>query len=403
MSRRVFITVAERSADQHAANLVRALKTLDPSIEVHALGGEALRSAGAIVHHDTVANAAMGLAAFKRAAEVKRRLAWTKDFYQRNPIDLHICCDSWTMNVHFARLAKSMNVPVFYYIAPQAWASRESRVHELARLADHVACILPFEEPFLRSRGVNATFVGHPLFDELSTVDARMSNREVHAATPSDVPHSTLRSRTFPLIALPCGSRAGVARANLPRQLAVARRIRDAFPEATFVVPTVSATHDIVLPMIHGLSYVRAELDGFDQVIPGCDLAITVSGTATLHIAAHGVPMIVVYAGSRILWNLIGRWMIKIRTFAMVNLLANEGRDEPANHIVPEFIPWNGPVDAVVDHAIATLRDPARLADQRANLKRMVDTINQPGASHNAAKLAMELLGDGVEDAARRS
>lgn len=376
MPRRVFITVAERSADQHAANLVRALRSLEPDLVVDALGGESLRASGATVHHDTVSNAAMGLAAFKRAGEVKRLLAWTENFYREHKPDLHVCCDSWTMNVHFARLAKRQGVRVLYYISPQVWASREGRVKEMAALTDAVACILPFEETFLRDRGVNATFVGHPLFDEMK---------------PAHEPHH--RKPGAPIVALPCGSRGGVARANFPRQLEVAKRIRVTFPAATFRVPTTPATHDFVTKSIAGLDWVSAELDAFDRVIPACDLAVTVSGTATLHIAAHGVPMIVVYYGGKVAWHALGRWMIRIRTFAMVNLLANGGRDEPAKHVVPEFIPWNGPVDAVADKAVALLRDPAQLDAMRAQMRAAIATIDRPGASLNAARLAMEVMG----------
>jgi lipid-A-disaccharide synthase len=378
--KRVFITVAERSADGHAANLVRAMRTLDPSIEFHALGGDALRAAGAIVHHDTVSRAAMGLAAFKRAAEVKRLLKWTREFYSTSKPDLHICCDSWTMNVHFARLAKSFGVPVLYYISPQVWASREGRVKELAKVADAVACILPFEEKFLRDRGLNATFVGHPLFDELISVS--LSPRDWGEQAGSRAP----------IIALPCGSRSGVARANFPRQVEVAKRIRAAIPGATFLVPTTPATHDVVMPLIADASFITAERDNFDDVIRRSQLAITVSGTATLHIAALGTPMIVVYYANPLLWQAVGRWLVKIRTYAMVNLLANDGRDEPATHIVPEHIPWNGPVDGVADEAIAMLRDPARLQSMRNAMASAVAKISAPGASVNAAKLAVTLL-----------
>ena len=380
MSRRVFITVAERSADQHAANFVRALRALEPDVIVDALGGDALRGSGATVHHDTVSNAKMGLAAFTRAGEVKRWLAWTEAFYREHRPDLHVCCDSWTMNVHFARLAKRHGVRVLYYIAPQVWASREGRVKELAAVTDAVASILPFEATFLRERGVSATFVGHPLFDELR-------------GEPRGLLSAGVRGDDAPRIALPCGSRAGVARANFPRQLDVARRIRDAFPDATFRVPTTPATHAFVAQSIVGLPWIAATLDAFDATIPACDLAITVSGTATLHVAAHGVPMIVVYYGNPLAWHAVGRWMIRIRTFAMVNLLANEGRDEPRRHVVPEFIPWNGPVDAVAAAAIALLRDPARLAEMRTKMKAAIATIDRPGASLNAARLAREVMG----------
>lgn len=388
MSRKVFITVAERSADQHAANLVRAMRQLDPALDVHALGGDALRDAGATVHHDTVANAAMGLAAFKRAGEVKRLLAWTRRFYEREKPDLHICCDSWTMNKYFAALAKEFGTRVFYYIAPQVWASREGRVRRLGALADRVACILPFEEAFLRERGVDATFVGHPLFDELDADVVRCEPEIAHRAEEL----MANPAPAFPVIALPCGSRRGIVRNNLPRQLEVAKRIKARFPAAQFLIPATPVTQPIVDPMIAGLDFVSAEVNGFDRQMPRCDLAITVSGTATLHIAAHRVPMIVVYYSSRAVWHLLGRWIVKIRTFSIVNLLASDGRDDPARHIVPEFIPWYGPVDAVADAAIDLLEHPEKLAAQKRQIGAMIDTINKAGASMNAAKIAMELL-----------
>jgi lipid-A-disaccharide synthase len=398
--RKVFITVAERSADQHAANLVRAMRELDPDLEFHALGGELLRAAGATVHHDTVSNAAMGLAALKRAGEVKKLLAWTREFYITEKPDLHICCDSWTMNFHFAKLAKSFGTKVFYYIAPQVWASREGRVQKLKLVADRVACILPFEEAFLRDRGVNATFVGHPLFDELGKEGMRDEGGGMKAdeASKSDapfIPHpSSLipSSNPSPVIALPCGSRRGIAKNNLPRQLDVAKKIREKFPRATFLIPTTPVTQPIVEPMIAALDYVSAEVNGFDRQIPRCDLAITVSGTATLHIAAHRVPMIVVYYGSRTVWHLLGRWLIKIRTFSIVNLLANNGKDDSAKHIVPEFVPWNGPVDEVANVAIDLISHPEKLAAQRAKIDAMLATIAKPGASMNAARIAVGLL-----------
>ncbi len=408
------------------------MRELDPSLEFHALGGDALRAAGAIVHHDTVANAAMGLAAFKRAGEVKRLLSWTRAFYAKEKPDLHICCDSWTMNVHFARLAKSFDTKVFYYISPQVWASREGRVAKLKLVADRVASILPFETKFLRDRGVNATFVGHPLFDELAKCespietdipnspplaggvggggerrkDSPLRSAAPHAPPPNlpregggvDTRHSeraTQHERStlpFPVIALPCGSRRGVVKNNLPRQLEVARRIKAKFPSATFLIPSTPVTHAIVEQMIAGLDYVSAEVNGFDRQIPRCDLAITVSGTATLHIAAHRVPMIIVYYVNRAAWHLIARWLVTIRTYGIVNLLANDGDDDPAKHIVPEFMPWFGPVDAVADAAIDLLEHPAKLAEQKSKIDTMLATINQPGASKNAAKIAMELL-----------
>ncbi|HEX8915261.1 MAG TPA: hypothetical protein VF796_23110, partial [Humisphaera sp.] len=138
---------------------------------------------------------------------------------------------------------------------------------------------------------------------------------------------------------------------------------------------------------------------GFDAVVPRCDLCLTVSGTATLHVASFGVPMIVVYAGSPFMWNALGRWLIKSRTFAMVNLLADPTPLVPdptgARHVVPEYVPWHGSVRPVADHAIALLERPARLAAQRDRLTAMVDRLDRPGASDNVARMALRLIARG--------
>jgi lipid-A-disaccharide synthase len=295
------------------------------------------------------------------------------------------------VNLRFARVARTANrgkaVPVLYYIAPQLWAWREGRMKRLRRWANRLACIFPFEEAYFRSHGVNATFVGHPLFDELD--QGRRQKAE---------------GRNFgdaPLVGLLAGSRAGEARGNFGRMLEVAERIKGAFPSARFLAPTTAATHPIVGEMAKSLSLsssLTIQESAFDQFVPQCDLVITVSGTATLHVAIHSTPMIVVYHGNPVLWNALGRWLIKTRTYGMVNLLAADptlatsGRVTRDMHIVPEFIPWYGKVGPVADYAIDLLRHPAKLAAQREKLAALTVKLDQPGASLRTARIAMEML-----------
>ena len=126
-----------------------------------------MAAAGATIHHETVGDAAMMHHALGRVREVWRLLKWTREHYATDPPDLHVCVDSPAMNFHFAKLAKRFGVPVLYYVAPQLWAWREGRMKKIRRWVDRVACILPFEEQYFREHGIRATFVGHPLFDEL--------------------------------------------------------------------------------------------------------------------------------------------------------------------------------------------------------------------------------------------
>ncbi len=166
MPRRVLISVAEASADLHASHLARRLFALDPTIEIHACGGPLLQSAGAQILHETVSRAAMGFAAVGRAAEMRRMLKSLRTYFDTTPPDLLVCCDSWAINHHIATLAHERSIPVLYYIAPQTWASREGRIKKMRHLIDYSGVHPSFRgvSTFSASRGITATFVGHPLF-----------------------------------------------------------------------------------------------------------------------------------------------------------------------------------------------------------------------------------------------
>jgi lipid-A-disaccharide synthase len=371
MARRVFITAAEASGDQHAAELARSLKELDPQIQIEGIGGAKMAAAGVTIHHETVGRAAMGWRGALRALEVSRWMKWTRAYFEKAPPDLHICVDSSAMNLPFAKLAKGLGVRVMYYIAPQLWASREGRMKKLRTYVDRVACIFPFEEAYFRSHGVNATFVGHPLFDALP--------KDRFAVRGPRYPEAP------PVIGIVPGSRRSEIQGNLPHLLDVSRRIRAQYPQARFLIPTTDGTHGLVTGML-GDEKVEVDRDGFDRVVPQCDLCLVKSGTGTVHVAAFGVPMIVVYRLNPLLWHGIARWLIKTPKLAMVNILAGNG------DVVPEFIPWYGSNDGVAGCALDLLKHPEKLVEQRGKLRALIATIDRPGASMNAARMAMEMM-----------
>lgn len=371
--RRIFITVAEVSGDQHAAHLIHGLKALDPELIIEGLGGPEMRAAGAVIHHETVGNAAMGVGGAKRIFEMFGLLRWTRGYFKTHPPDLQICCDSPAMNFHFAKLAHGFGIPVLFYIAPQLWAWREGRMKKLRKWVNHVACILPFEEEYFRRHGVTATFVGHPLFDEIPQRQPRPVVNDFNARPP--------------IVGLLPGSRRGEAEHNFPSMLQVAKRIRESFPQARFLIPTTAATHPVVQRLVNGMSGVEFTQSAFDRIVPQCDLCITVSGTATLHVAGHHVPMLVVYRINPLLWHLAARWLVRTRTYSLVNLLADTHQ-----HIVPEFIPWFGSADAVGQTAVDYLQDPRKLAEQVEKMTHLIRTLDKPGASLNVARLAMEMM-----------
>jgi lipid-A-disaccharide synthase len=259
---------------------------------------------------------------------------------------------------------------------------------KLRRWVDHVACILPFEEEYFRKHGVKASFVGHPLFDELPP----------HRDPP---PPARRFPHRPPVIGLLPGSRKSVAAANFPGLFEASRWIRSEFGDASFLVPTTSATHDVVANWVErhagrglGPDSFTIRRDAFDELVPQCDLCLTVSGTATLHVAGYNVPMVVVYHGNPVLWHAIGRWLIKVPTRTLVNLLAAGPSAGAEQHLTPEFTPWYGSagVTAVANLAVGYLRDPQKLEDQRRKLDALVRSLDKPGASMNAARVALAMM-----------
>lgn len=390
MSRRVFITVAEVSGDKHAAQLIRELRGLDPGLVIEGIGGPEMAAAGATIHRNTVTKAAMGWRGILRAGEVYRILRWTGGYFDDNRPDLWIGVDSPSMNFHFARAAHDRGIPTLQYVAPQLWAWARWRMKKLRRWVDQVACILPFEESFFKGHGVNATFVGHPLFDELPP------RQDI-------LPVGRFPNRP-PVIGLLAGSRKSEAQANFPGMLDAARRIAAIFAGASFLAPTTAGTQPVVQALLettaqegqvnrNGLS-IEFGPNRFDKMVPRCDLCLTVSGTATLHVASFGIPMIVVYHIGSLAWNVVGRWLVPTRTFALVNVLAKSVADAGAvnnGHIVPEIVPWNK-VEPLADLALDFLTHPDKLEAQRRDLARLIAPLDHPGASLNAAKLAAEMM-----------
>jgi lipid-A-disaccharide synthase len=400
MAAKIFITAAEVSGDLHASHLIRALRQIRPDLVIEGHGGTKMLDAGATIHTQTTANAAMGFSAVRRVKEMFALLRWTRKYYKSTPPALQICVDSPALNFHFAKIAHTAGVPVLYYVAPQLWAWREGRMKKVRKWVDRLACVLPFEEKYFRAHEVKATFVGHPLFDEFASPltpspgspgkgGARASSGKVRLFGDS------------PVIGLLAGSRRAEALKNFPRMLEVAEAIHARFSKVHFLLPTTQATHPIVSAYAATSpiqSHFEIRQDAFDEMVPKCDLVVTVSGTATLHVALHNVPMIVVYHGGPITWNAMGRWLVKTRTYSLVNLLAADpalaasGRITPDMHIVPEFIPWYGSTKPVSDYALELLAHPQGLHAQRASLSKLITRMNHPGASKRVAKMALEMI-----------
>jgi lipid-A-disaccharide synthase len=271
---------------------------------------------------------------------------------KRRP-DLAIVIDSPAFNWRVARQMHKRGIPVVYYVCPQFWAWRQGRVRLLRKYVDKALVIFPFEEKFYRDRGVDATFVGHPLAD----LSPPSTDRESYAAMYKlDV--------AKPWVTLMPGSRMKEVRMNLPTILESASKHGSGYEFLLPIAPTLERSFLESLVGHHPVHLVPDALPALAHSRAG----IIASGTATVEAAMMGTPFVMVYRVSPLTY-LLGRSRVKVPHFAMVNLIA-------AREVVPELVQHDFTAEKVVARLKEIVPDgPARermvegLAEVRALLR----------------------------------
>jgi len=372
----IFLSVAEDSADVHAAALVRAAAEHLPGCRFSGLTGPRLRALGVRTLYDLTSHAAMLGGVVSVVGHAWRALRAVKRAWKSDPPDLVLLLDSPELNLKIARAAKRRGFRVLYYIAPQTWAARAYRNRQMARDVDRLACILPFEEAYFRRHLIYADYVGHPLFETL------------RQQTPNESVVRRLRSGGAPVVALLPGSRRHVIDAMLPLQLEVVRRLRAAGRAVEPVVSSVAADR---VPQIRRHIYAggfAAQIVTADNasLLTAAELALVASGTATLEVAYHRKPMVVMYDAGPLLrlpHRLLGRFVLKMPHLSLVNILA-EAR------VVPEFMPFITDVAPIATVAGQLLRDET----WRRVMVRQLDEIVRPLESSQASAAVCGIIAD---------
>jgi lipid-A-disaccharide synthase len=369
---RVLLVAGEPSGDLHAADLAAALLRAAPGTAIDGLGGPRMAAAGVRLVADLVSDPVMGVWPVVRRAPQFARLY--RDVLLRldaDPPDVVVGVDYPGLNLRLARAARRRGVPFVLYVAPQVWAWAPWRVRRIARDVTRVLCILPFEEALFRARGGEAAYVGHPLFAHLA---ARPRDHEFRAA---------LRAHGGPLVALLPGSRRSEVEANFPLEVEAAARVVLMHPTARFVVPLAAERLRPLVESLRGNSVRMAIVppEKSDDAMAAADAAITVSGTATLHLAAHGVPAVAIYRASAA-GRALSRVLVCSPFIALPNLLAGE-------RIQPEFIAGQRDVGAIANACLALMPGGPDRDAALAALTRLRERMTSSGVPERAAAWVM--------------
>jgi lipid-A-disaccharide synthase len=394
---RIFFSVGEPSGDLHAANLIAALRARQPDVEFLGLGGPKMAAAGCHLLFDMTQLAVMGLfAPLANLARFWRVLRHAKASLRDQRPDAVLLIDYPGFNWHVAAAAKALGIPVFYYGLPQLWAWMSWRVKKMRRLVDHALCMLPFEEQWFRDRGIEAHYVGHAYFDELS-------HRKLDESFLADE-----RRRPGPLIALLPGSRAQAVKNNLASMLTAARLVRRQVPAVRFAVAAYNDSHAEMARSCVAAAGLDADVFSgrTHELMQLSHSCLACSGSVSLELLHYARPTVIQYRMNPLLYTLLDRLhLIKVRYITLVNLMAAQEKfcDKPkpfdpaapgARDVpFPEYPSYTDKSHQIAAHLVEWLTDSSEYARRVAQLRDLRARFGGPGASRKAADYMLSALG----------
>jgi lipid-A-disaccharide synthase len=403
----ILISAGEASGEMYGAHLIEALlraaelrsagrtnassPTRAGELEFFGAGGERMRAAGCEIIVDAKDLAVVGiteiLGHLPKILGLYRKLLRVAD--EKRPA-IAVVIDSPAFNWRVARQMRKRGIPVVYYVCPQFWAWRQGRVKLLRKYVNKALVIFPFEEKFYRDRGVDATFVGHPLAD----LPAPAVTRDAYAAE-NQLDVSKLWITLMP------GSRRKEVRMNLLTILEAANRLeKDRLGNGyEFLLPVARTLDAVFLRELIGTraeTLQAASLQRNIHLVPEALPAlfhsragIVASGTATVEAAIMGTPFVMVYRVSRLTYAL-GKPRVKVPYFAMVNLIAEE-------EVVPELVQHKFTAENVVRELNKIIPDGeprTRMIERLAGVKaRLQGSGGGAHPSETAAEIILKMIG----------
>lgn len=364
-----YIIAGEASGDLHGANLIKALKSMDKDAQIRAWGGDLMEAAGASLVKHYRETAFMGfLEVIVHLPQIFKNLQLCKNDIEEFKPDALIFIDYSGFNLRIAKWAKPAGYKTHYYIAPQVWASRESRVNKLKAYIDYIYVILPFEQRFYKKHGIEANFVGHPLLDAIY----QRENLETNSFYSL---HNLEKDR--PIIALLPGSRKQEVKKVLPVMLSV----KDQFPAYQFVIGGAPSLEEKFYKNITGDSDIPIVMNQTYDLLDNAHSAMVTSGTATLETALFKVPQVVCYKGSTLSYW-IARQLINLNYISLVNLIMDR-------EVVTELIQGQ-----LTSKKLSRSLELINSGKERERMLRDYEELNSllggPGASASAAALIIE-------------
>ncbi|WP_251424394.1 lipid-A-disaccharide synthase [Veillonella agrestimuris] len=379
---KIMFSAGEASGDTHGASVAKALKELDPTVDMLGMGGTLMEEAGVRIVYDIKNLGVIGLVEIiKSLPKFFKLRSYLKDIMLKEKPDVLVCIDYPGFNMKLAAVAHELGIPVLYYIAPTIWAWHSSRGKTIKKYVTKVASIFPFEAEAYRKYHCDVDFVGHPLLDivqpTMSIEDAMTYFKARPEAKRVLLMPGSRKQEILSLLDVMLESGEQLLHSHedvqffLPRAHTIDRSELEAFIEERNVTVTITEDHTYDLMQI-------------------CDLCLAASGTATLETALMELPTILLYKVSPITYG-IAKLVVNIPNVGLPNIVANK-------EVIPELLQGDVSAENIVNVALPLLDDLKENQNMRDELRRVKAKLGEPGAVKRVAQLIYDLGKESVDE-----
>ncbi|MDR1723395.1 MAG: lipid-A-disaccharide synthase [Tannerella sp.] len=372
---RYYLVAGEASGDLHASNLMKELKTQDPTADFRFFGGDLMQAVGGTLVKHYREMAFMGvIPVLLHARTIINNMQLCREDIRAFRPDLVILIDYPGFNLKIAEFVKTrLQIPVYYYISPKIWAWKKYRIKAFRRYVDRMFCILPFEVDFYNSLNYSVDYVGNPSVDSMAA----------YCESKHLSPETVMSGNSKPVLAVLAGSRKAEIAQNLPLMLEVAA----CFPHySTIIAGAPGLTPEDYKK--YSAHYPDATIV-FDQtynILDHAEAALVTSGTATLETALFRVPQVVCYhvAGGWLV-NFVFKRFFHVPYISLVNLIA--GRE-----VVKELFGAKFAKNEVFNELRNIVADDAYRGKMLAGYDEIIAKLGKPGASRRTAELIIKYM-----------
>ena len=368
----IAMVAGEPSGDLLGAGLMKALLRHNPNIRFIGIGGPKMIALGFCSSFPMDMLSVNGLVeVIRHFPAIARMRSQLIDKLSIIKPDLFIGIDSPDFNLDLETKLRQKGILTMHYISPTIWAWRPGRIHTIAKACDHMLVLFPFEAALYKKHAISATYVGHPLADDIADEPQTHACRQRFGC-----------EKNHPVFTLLPGSRRSEVHFHSNLMIETAQKLFHRYPNSIFLVPAATqATKVIFTEAIKHPSAIHLPIVVIDgqssEAIQAADVVICASGTATLETALWKKPMVITYKTSWLTWQIASR-MVKLTCVGLPNILL-------ANEVVPEYLQDKATPDNLSEAAIEWIEHPDQTEALRQQFINLHHLLRQ-NASEKAAQ-----------------